>query len=361
MYTRFSAILGTSQVPAGCYFGGTGGVAAELVAQGGHHLHGRGAVLAGLEPGKQGGGDGRCGNGVGNGFFHSPPALARVLDVVVDVLQSRVLVQRLDQEVQQPGPDHGAFLPGPEGAGQVIDDVLGRQKLVALGICLHQAVLDAVVDHLGVVACADTTHVDKAVSPFAFGPQGIENRKRAFDVCRVPAGHQAITVLQPPHTAGHTTVREVDALGGKEFAVFLVLSEAGVPAVDHQVTLVQLFAEFLDDGVGDVAGRHHHPDEPRGGDSCDELIDGAGVRDVRVPVVAGNLHATLAQAFAHVESHFAKADQSNVHGGISFCAGYLEGGGGGGWEPMGISWGGGPASRGSGSHPGLRRPRLPGP
>ncbi len=49
---------------------------------------------------------------------------------------------------------------------------LRLEQLVALGVGLHQAVLDAVVDHLGVVAGADPAGVDEAGLPLRL--EGLE-------------------------------------------------------------------------------------------------------------------------------------------------------------------------------------------
>ena len=110
--------------------------------------------------------------------------------------------------------------------------------------------------------------------------------------------------------------------------MFLVLGEARVAAVDHQVAGLQLLAQFGDDRVGDIAGRDHHPDQARNRHGRNELVDGGHIGHVGVAVVARDLNAALAQPFAHVETHFAKADQSDVHGVSSFlrwCGGGLRG------------------------------------
>ena len=90
--------------------------------------------------------------------------------------------------------------------------------------------------------------------------------------------------------------------------MLLVLGEAGVAAVDHEVTGVELVAELGDDGVGDFAGGDHDPDEARRRDGGDEFVHAGDVGDVRVAVKAGDLDPAVAQPFAHVEAHFSKAD-----------------------------------------------------
>ena len=53
---------------------------------------------------------------------------------------------------------------------------LRLEQLVALGVGGHQAVLDAVVDHLRVVAGADLAGVDEALVARALGAQRVEDR-----------------------------------------------------------------------------------------------------------------------------------------------------------------------------------------
>ena len=53
--------------------------------------------------------------------------------------------------------------------GDVLDDVLLLEQLVALGVGVHQAVLDAVVHHLRVVPGPDLAGVDEAL---VAGPSG---------------------------------------------------------------------------------------------------------------------------------------------------------------------------------------------
>ena len=107
--------------------------------------------------------------------------------------------------------------------------------------------------------------------------------------------------------------------------MLLVFCESRVAAVDHEIAWLKFVAEFADDGVRDVTRRDHHPDQAGRGNGGDEFIHGGHVGHVRIAVKARDLHASLAQPFAHVETHFAKADQSDVHGGNSF----LRWGGGG--------------------------------
>ena len=61
-----------------------------------------------------------------------------------------------------------------------------REELVALGERLHHRVLDAVVDHLRVVAGAGVAHVDEALLARTLGAQRVEDRHRALDLLAGP-------------------------------------------------------------------------------------------------------------------------------------------------------------------------------
>ena len=102
---------------------GLDGVAAEPVAHRRDRLHRRAVVLARAEPGEQRGGDDVHRYGVVDRGLHRPATLAGVLGVPADLLEVGVLLERRDQQVEQPGPDHGALAPGVEDLGHVVDQV----------------------------------------------------------------------------------------------------------------------------------------------------------------------------------------------------------------------------------------------
>src|SRR4029079_17179099 len=160
-----------------------------------------------------------------------PPALAGVVDVAADLGQVRVLLEGEHQQVQQPGPDHCAVGPGLDDPGDVLDHVRRHQQLVALGVGLHQAVLDAVVHHLGEVPGAHRAGVHEP--RVTLGLERVEGRLHRGHVLRVAADHQRVTVLQAPHTAGDAGVDEADAALTEHRGVVLVVGPPRVAAVHH--------------------------------------------------------------------------------------------------------------------------------
>ena len=83
-----------------------------------------------------------------------PAALAGVLHVAGDVLEAGVLLEGVGGQLEQPGAHHAALVPEVGDGRQVEVPLGGLEELEALGVGLHHAVLDAVVDHLDEVAGA---------------------------------------------------------------------------------------------------------------------------------------------------------------------------------------------------------------
>ena len=90
------------------------------------------------------------------------------------------------QQVQQPGADHRAARTGLKRRRHVVDQLGRRQQLVALGVGLHQPVLDAVVHHLREVPGTDRAGVHEALLAGALGAQRVEDRHRLLDVLPEP-------------------------------------------------------------------------------------------------------------------------------------------------------------------------------
>ena len=166
-----------------------------------------------------------------------PPAFTRIFGVAADLVEVRIFLQRLGQQLLQPGPHHRAVGPGLVDGLRVLDQILGRQQLVALGVRRHQRVLDAVVHHLGEMAGTDRAGVDESVLQLTGRAQGVEDRHRPRDVGVAAADHQAVAFLQAPDAAGDTRVDEGNSLFAQQFRVRTILGVARVAAVDDQVAL----------------------------------------------------------------------------------------------------------------------------
>ena len=289
-------------------------VAAELVAQRGDRLHRRAVVLAGDEPGEQRGGDRRasarrcrCRPRRSSGPRRSPRRSRAILS------RSGVLVERGDQQVEQPGPDHGALAPGAEDLGDVVDQVDRLEQLPALGVGLHDGVLDAVVDHLGEVPGADLAGVHEA--ELALGLERVEDRLHLRDVARRRRRPSARSRSPGPRRRRRRRSRRSRCpCSPSSSALRLVVGPAGVAAVDDDVALAEQLAERRRRSarVGSPAGTITQT--TLGAGSCSTmLLEAVDVADVRVAVVADDGVPGAAQPLAHVAAHLAEPDESELH------------------------------------------------
>src|SRR4051812_6810354 len=89
--------------------------------------------------------------------------------------------------------------------------VLENRK--SFGVGLHQPVLDAVVNHLGEMACAH--RADAAPTLVFRGGQRLEDRSQALPRARIAADHQAVALGKAPYTAARAAIDELDARGGE--------------------------------------------------------------------------------------------------------------------------------------------------
>src|SRR5262249_13676639 len=158
------------------------------------------------------------------------------------------------EEVEQPGPDDRAIAPGPDHAGYVGDELRLLQQFEALRVGVHQAVLDAVVHHLGVVPGADRSGVREAELPGRL--QCVEDRLCLGDILVRPAHHQRVPELESPDAAGDTRVDVADAQLGEPLGPGLVVGELGVAAVNDQIAWAEYRGDRVDGLFGDSC-RHH--------------------------------------------------------------------------------------------------------
>jgi hypothetical protein len=175
---------------------------------------------------------------------------------------------------------------------------------------VHDPVLDAVVDHLGVVPGAHRAGVHEA--ELALGLERLEDRHAPLDVLGVTAHHERVAVLLAPDAAGYADVEVADAAAAEPLLADGVVVEVGVPAVDDHVAGREKGHECLDHGLGDV-GRDHGPDHPGCREPLHQVGQAGGVGDVDVVVVPDHFLAGRAQALAHVAAHPTEADEAKLH------------------------------------------------
>ncbi len=168
-------------------------------------------------------------------------------------------------------------------------------QVVALGDQLHVGVLDAVVDHLHVVAGSVGADVRAARRSVDTRGDRLENRReRPLVRFAVAAGHDARTVEGALLSAGDPNAEEVDPVPADLLVATLSVTEVRVAAVDQGVAVVEVGDELIDHRVGRRARLHHAHDHARAFECADELLDRRVARQRPLPAVLGHepFHAT---------------------------------------------------------------------
>src|ERR1700730_18221968 len=166
-----------------------------------------------------------------------PATLAGILDEAGETLQLWILRQRGGAEIEQPGRNYAAAPPNLRDIqhiqrkalvlGQILR-VLVTQNVEALGVGLHQSVLDAVMHHLDEMPGAARAGVNVAAlgAGIAFlvarcardvaqtGGERREDRVEAIHSLLLAADHHAVTALYAPDAAGRAAIDVANALPG---------------------------------------------------------------------------------------------------------------------------------------------------
>ena len=217
--------------------------------------------------------------------------------------------QRAFGQLEQPRAHHGALLPEPGDFRQVELVVVGVEQLEALGVRLHQAVLDAVVDHLHVVPGPARTEVRVA----ALGSERGEQRLGVGERVLRSADHEAVPLLEAPDAAGDAAIEEAQsALLGLPGAADRV-RVAAVAALDHEVARRQQTEQIGEGALGGLPGGEHQPDDARRIEGLDHRLQRVGVAQLGVEVVADDLVSGAAQAFADAAAHAPEAGEPDPH------------------------------------------------
>ena len=221
------------------------------------------------------------------------------------------LLERVVQELEQPGADDRAVAPDAGDLVQVEAELRVLHDLEALGVRLHEAVLDPVVHHLREVARAGRADVRVAVRRRERG----EDRLQPLDRLGVAADHRAEADLQAPDAAGDAGVDEVEPLRLRGRVATLRVAEVRVAAVDDRVARVRERQQLLEGVLGDLPGRDHHPEGARRVELRLQLRERRGGARLDGRVVRLHVVAVLAQTLRHSVAHAAEADHPELHRG----------------------------------------------
>ena len=208
------------------------------------------------------------------------------------------------------------------------------EDVEAFGICGHEAVFDAVVDHLHEVTGAVRAAVQPAVvggrlvAAASFGRrrgghaggERLERGREMRDRVVGAADHLAVAPLESPDPARDAHVDVADALLGEALRTAKIVLVVGVAAIDEDVAFAEMRHELVDHAV-DERHREHHPGglrafELRGevGDvgGPDRAIRFEGLHGVGIHVVDHAADARLHHPADHARSHAAEAEHSQL-------------------------------------------------
>ena len=159
------------------------------------------------------------------------------------------------------------------------------QQLVALGVGLHQPVLDAVVDHLGEVPGAGRAGVGEPAlgrhgrDRTAAGPRPRARRRRR------PSGSSPRCGPTPRRWCRRRRSRCLAPPARRPGAHRV--TPAGVAAVHHDIAGPEQAGQLGDHSLGGLAGGHHHPHHPGGVEPVHQLGQQADLRRRAEGVASG--------------------------------------------------------------------------
>ena len=262
-----------------------------------------------------------------------PAAGALLLGLIEDHVE-----QRLARSLVGLGHDRGrdldqerlelALVPAPEHLGDLrhLEAHPVAKQVVGLGDQLDVGVLDAVVDHLHVVAGAVVADVGAAGRAVHLGGDLLEHLLDLAVRFAVPARHDARALERALLAARHAGAEEAQAALGELAAAALRVAEVGVAAVDDHVAALHQRHQLLDHGVDRLAGLDHHDDRARRRQRSDELLRGAGALERALvavlvhealrlrsrAVVHGHRDAVVGDVAREVGAHGGQAGEAEV-------------------------------------------------
>ena len=261
------------------------------------------------------------------------------------------------RQVEQPRGDHAAAPPHLGDVAQVevvlvvlgvaqrrrfrvdlvesLADVGAAQDAQALGVGGHDAVFDAVVDHLDEVpgprwpavqvallgGAADLLASRRARDVADAGRQRLEDRIEVLDRLIGAADHHAVAAFQAPDTAAGPHVHVVDPLRSELLGAADVVHVVGIAAVDEDVSCLEIGQE-VSDGLVHDSRRDHQPDRSRLFQFLDEVLQRGRSHRLfldqffhrfRRHVEDHALVPSLEEPSHHVRAHPSESDHSELH------------------------------------------------
>ena len=142
-------------------------------------------------------------------------------------------------------------------------------QLEPFGVRLHQAVLDAVVNHLDVVAGAVVADAQIAV----FGCEREKDRLEPPAHRQLAADHETKSLGETPDAAARSSVNVVNLFRRQFLSATNIIVKVRVPAVDHDIVWPQTLPKRRDDRFSGFTSRHHDPHSARRLETADETFE----------------------------------------------------------------------------------------
>ena len=222
-----------------------------------------------------------------------------------------------------------ALVPFGKDGGELVGGKAeaAMEQVVCLADELHVAVLDAVVDHFDVMACAVFADpVAAGGSVFDLGGDGLEDVFNGRPCGGIAAGHDGGAEARAFFAPGDAGADEEDAFRGKSFGAAVGIGEERVAAIDYDVAGLEIGQDVVDGLVDGVAGFDHEHDAAGALEERCELLGGVGADDVGAlgfvgeevvdfgggAVEYGHFEAVVVHIEDKVLSHDGKTDEADI-------------------------------------------------
>ena len=203
----------------------------------------------------------------------------------------------------------------------------GLHQVIGFADELHVAVLDAVVDHLHVVARAVFAHPIAAGRPVIdLGSDLLEDVFHVRPGSGRAAGHDAGAAPGAFLAAGNAGADIEQALGLDVLCAADRVFEKGVAAVNDDVTRFEVRDDLLNEFVHCLAGLHHEHDAAGLLEQSDHLLNGVRANDIGAlgllieevvhlgdgAVVSGHSEPVVVHVQNQILAHNGQPDYSNI-------------------------------------------------
>src|ERR1700746_1606720 len=184
------------------------GVSAKFVAHHGEELIGEWLWVLRAETHVQRTGNHRHRNAQLYALDHGPATFARIGDVPFNSTECGILRERVHSEIEQPGTNHAAKLPDFAHLQKIQRKfLLVAQQVQPFRICLHDSVLNSVVNHLHKMPRPGRSYATPAL--IRTGRQRLKNRREALHHVRIAPYHHAIAFRDSPDAATRAAIHEI--------------------------------------------------------------------------------------------------------------------------------------------------------